>query len=1258
MMKFIKNKMYLPIIIGCFVLIMPTIAHAGLLMDILEFTLNTMGIDTNISCSTPYVDKSFCLFCPMFKAIFNAGSLMAGRAYNVFSSSLAEVLLVFLGVSLSLMVLKQLASMSAKDYGSMMNDILRKVFVVIVIYMIITKNYYEILTLTLVPVFETVMSFISTNNDPQSMVSCSNSGGIIGFGDVFSGSSRGGIPISVGKMIVCCVQSIENKINLLFEYGEWAICRGTGPDRILFLIPRIIAIVDGIILYVAGVFFMMTYPWVMADAVFQLGIAMTLLPFAICGYAFNGTKGYLSKIWDWILNTLFVFMFMAILLNCILGYIESILINATSNVSASKVFYDGNRGLAFWGPNMFMLIFVLILGMTYMPIVSELAKFFAGGSGMAAGAKIGQAISSKMDEVSGKLADKMGTVAAKGAGAVYRGAKNGTRNIARVGMSKFVNKFGKDNGSGGKKIKIGNLSFETNVDPNTGKTLLKRTWTNPLNGRTHSATYDRYSTIKEVTDKNGNVISSDVKFRHSFVNDHMFDEKGNINQGAMDHIMNSPLAQNPKYREMMMAKFATMALEKKGIKVGKNYNSRKITTDPKNPNKITVEQVDHNGRITRFSMEIDPKTGRTSIAHMTQHKNGEASSYVNNGMVEISTRRKSNGEEVTTYKYSEEAQKNHRHFSDKREDGKIVDSNGKIAKDLDPNQGGAKEKDLMFGMDALSDLGVVPAGLDAKEYVVKEILANGARNKTNRLSTSLLENTYRMQDFVDENGKINGDAVRKVLNSSIARDPKYRGKIMDAIATDALKKRGCTFGDNYKSRDVIIDPKNPNKVLIKQVNSEGQIINASMEINPFNGQPILSYYNEQIISNRYGTTDDRVLYFDNGSVEINSYRRWGVSGTDFKYSDGVMEGRAGIGDVVDANGIIASDLVGSDFHKNGLLYGIDALEDVANVQAGHSKDILRSKILAEGTRRGSTSLDYDIMSCTWDEQEENPTLEFEEEIPIIQDEDEREDEREDEKEEEDNDDNNDGDDDSQTPIVEEEDTREEDNKDDTIPEENQETPIVQEEPKEEPREEEPKEEPNFDREREERYNIDVDTSSNPQVFETNQQLMYGNLSYEEARAAAELVRQHPGGVCDFTRVEQGAIESYAMSHEDDVDVRNGGGRVIITAKNEEAQQRIDEAVHDSIQSERRAIDADTTTNVMNAIRKDESISDAEKERLIRQEANEYFERIDSGTYDGHTSDKYIQRNRERDKKNLLQQLKIENPELAQQLAEEQGIELR
>lgn len=54
-------------------------------------------------------------------------------------------------------------------------------------------------------------------------------GGVIGYSGTAGSGGAGGLPMNVGASIVCAVEDIERKINMLFEFGKWAFCRGNGP---------------------------------------------------------------------------------------------------------------------------------------------------------------------------------------------------------------------------------------------------------------------------------------------------------------------------------------------------------------------------------------------------------------------------------------------------------------------------------------------------------------------------------------------------------------------------------------------------------------------------------------------------------------------------------------------------------------------------------------------------------------------------------------------------------------------------------------------------------------------------------------------------------------------------------------------------------------------------------------------------------------------------------------------------------------------
>ena len=136
----------------CFAMFWSKPAYAGWFGDLVddikqkakEVSASLLGVDISDNCKVPSfvtgdADTNVnCLFCNMFKAIFNAGSVVAGKAYNSFKGDLGELLLVFIAVSLALIVIKNLSSFGGTDTASIMNNILQKIFVGAVIYLIIS----------------------------------------------------------------------------------------------------------------------------------------------------------------------------------------------------------------------------------------------------------------------------------------------------------------------------------------------------------------------------------------------------------------------------------------------------------------------------------------------------------------------------------------------------------------------------------------------------------------------------------------------------------------------------------------------------------------------------------------------------------------------------------------------------------------------------------------------------------------------------------------------------------------------------------------------------------------------------------------------------------------------------------------------------------------------------------------------------------------------------------------------------------------
>lgn len=533
-MKKILNKIfgYLPIIALIALIFMPENVSA----DIVTWAL---GIDDEDNCVTPGGDHT-CFFCGIFEIIYNSGAKVANAAYDAFHTDLGQLVIIFLAVSIALITLKNVSAMGSQDPGALLNLLATRIFVCAAIYYILTRDYYNVLNLTITPILADGLGFVKSDGGET----CANMGKIGGYSSTAGAMGGEAMPRSIGNLIICAIDDIEEKINTIFEYGRWALCRGTGPDRIFYVIPNPLPIVDGILLYIGGMLFMVGYPWIMADAVIQLGIALALFPFALAGFAFGGTKQYLPKLFGWILNTLFVFIFMGILIGCIVTYIQGVIQQAVEDSSnPTMLFLNPVTGLAFYGINMVKIIFVFSIGWMYMPSIRELAGEFAKGADVKAAEKVGDSVKKPINDALEKAADYGAEVAGKAAVGGARTVARGTRATARKTATFAASHLGTTDADGNKTLAIpggrffGNMKFTT-VQNADGTTYLKREFTS-ITGRKHVMISDKYCTIKQEYDRSGKLIKNDVKFKHNFMKDHLIDKDGKFNVGAIQTVLNS-----------------------------------------------------------------------------------------------------------------------------------------------------------------------------------------------------------------------------------------------------------------------------------------------------------------------------------------------------------------------------------------------------------------------------------------------------------------------------------------------------------------------------------------------------------------------------------------------------------------------------------------------------------------------------------------------------------------------------------------------
>jgi hypothetical protein len=292
------------------------------------------------------------------------------------------------------------------------------------------------------------------------------------------------------------------------------------------------------------------------------------------------------------------------------------------------------------------------------------------------------------------------------------------------------------------------MQFQTETAPD-GSQILKREFTS-ITGRKHVMISDRYSTIKEEYEKDpatgaDKLVRREVKFKHSFVKKHLLNEKGQVNTDAVQALFNSSIGQNPAYRQAIMEQLGADILKTKGKEVGNYFVSRNVTYDAADPYKISVEQIDHSGKTTKYTLDFNMTTGQTAVSYAQSYgKNKQdVDVFFSNGVVDIQTTAERDAygrvtSEVTKFRYSADAKKGHDSMFIDDDSNQIVDDSGTIASNLGAttSSGAQNPYNLLYGMDNIA--GVTSVGrVSTSAYMLDNVLRRGRLNRSNKIRTNL-----------------------------------------------------------------------------------------------------------------------------------------------------------------------------------------------------------------------------------------------------------------------------------------------------------------------------------------------------------------------------------------------------------------------------------------------------------------------------------------------------------------------------------------
>lgn len=336
-----------------------------------------------------------CIYCPLFKTIFNAAQSMSTKAYDKLAGPLANVMLIGFAIVIAFMVLKNVSSFTKQDAPKFVTELLVNMFKVLVAYYML-KNANIVYGYIVGPVlkagFEFGSSLLFAKNDSY-LAACDVS-------KTLQNVSNGVMPAYLYTNLDCFIRAVQAEVAVPQSVGSSLMCvarnagkQSIGPVRnVLWDFGMMF---QGFAIWVMGWIISLAFAFYLIDATIQLGIIGALMPFLIACWPFKATRNYTSKGWGIFMNTFFVYVFMGLVVSINVELLGQGLTGSKGGFDAIMKALNGNNvqelkellDIGFAG--FLVLVACCLFAFKLTGQASDLAGTMAGGGGPKIGANIG-----------------------------------------------------------------------------------------------------------------------------------------------------------------------------------------------------------------------------------------------------------------------------------------------------------------------------------------------------------------------------------------------------------------------------------------------------------------------------------------------------------------------------------------------------------------------------------------------------------------------------------------------------------------------------------------------------------------------------------------------------------------------------------------------------------------------------------------------------------------------------------------------------
>lgn len=336
-----------------------------------------------------------CIYCPLFKTIFNAAQSMSTKAYDKLAGPLANVMLIGFAIVIAFMVLKNVSSFTKQDAPKFVTELLVNMFKVLVAYYML-KNANIVYGYIVGPVlkagFEFGSSLLFAKNDSY-LAACDVS-------KTLQNVSNGVMPAYLYTNLDCFIRAVQAEVAVPQSVGSSLMCvaRNAGKESIgpvRNVLWDFGMMFQGFAIWVMGWIISLAFAFYLIDATIQLGIIGALMPFLIACWPFKATRNYTSKGWGIFMNTFFVYVFMGLVVSINVELLGQGLTGSKGGFDDIMKALNGNNvqelkellDIGFAG--FLVLVACCLFAFKLTGQASDLAGTMAGGGGPKIGANIG-----------------------------------------------------------------------------------------------------------------------------------------------------------------------------------------------------------------------------------------------------------------------------------------------------------------------------------------------------------------------------------------------------------------------------------------------------------------------------------------------------------------------------------------------------------------------------------------------------------------------------------------------------------------------------------------------------------------------------------------------------------------------------------------------------------------------------------------------------------------------------------------------------